>query len=537
MNRLGRFRHCMLGQLLGVLLGGFCSLENVPAADYFITIGGGYEPEGNQASLEANVLFFQKILSAKHRGPFRHDVYFADGQDMTADLQVLLEKPAKPALPASDLLAAIYRRQDEVDVTYRNHLVTNIAGALDPAQIRSNLELLSKSATTGDRIVIYVTAHGSEGPEGDRYNTTIDCWDERKITAREFTEWLNKISPTVPVVMVMAQCYCGGFAHTIFQDLEKSKGLAPHLRAGFFAQQHSLPAAGCRPDIEHDEEFSSYFWGALVGRSRNGVPIQGCDIDGNGVISFAEAYAYAVIAGETIDIPLRTSEVLLRTYSRLNSPEDKDSNRDPKLSRDIDTRMPQSTDPVRQTAPTFSTLSGTLQSLVDRTSPVSARIIQQLSKSLEFSLQDDVSLVIKGAAEHQRANRFSERNRRRSGSGRRDLLNEVAQKWPELGDARNWEKSPLLRSDNQEKLLSELQQLPSWKVYEERLKQRRVASKAAEMHELRSVKFRRLIHALEVSVLERNLVLVASPDVVTRYQKMIELEESSLISTPPRTAN
>ena len=30
-------------------------------------------------------------------------------------------------------------------------------------------------------------------------------------------------------------------------------------------QQHDLPAAGCRPDIEHDEEFSSYFWGAIAG--------------------------------------------------------------------------------------------------------------------------------------------------------------------------------------------------------------------------------------------------------------------------------
>src|SRR5581483_8697783 len=142
---------------------------------------------------------------------------------------------------------------------------------------------------------------------------------ERKISAREFTERLDKLPADVPVVMVMAQCYCGGFAHAIFKGLDEAKGLVPQLRAGFFAQQHNLPAAGCRPDIEHDEEFSSYFWGALAGRSRNGVPIEGCDLDGNGAVSFAEAYAHAVIAGETIDIPLRTSEVLLRSYSRLNA--------------------------------------------------------------------------------------------------------------------------------------------------------------------------------------------------------------------------
>ena len=40
-------------------------------------------------------------------------------------------------------------------------------------------------------------------------------------------------------------------------------------------------------------------------------------MDRNGTVSFAEAHAYAVIASNTIDIPLRTSDVLLKTYSRL----------------------------------------------------------------------------------------------------------------------------------------------------------------------------------------------------------------------------
>ncbi len=46
--------------------------------------------------------------------------------------------------------------------------------------------------------------------------------------------------------------------HTIFNGLDESKGLAPQVRAGFFAQQHiTCSAAGRWPDIEHDEEFSS----------------------------------------------------------------------------------------------------------------------------------------------------------------------------------------------------------------------------------------------------------------------------------------
>src|SRR5262249_43257302 len=105
---------------------------------------------------------------------------------------------------------------------------------------------------------------------------------------------------------------------------------------------------------------------------------------------------------------------------------------------------------------------------------------------------------------------------------------EIAEKWKELADERKWETSDLLKPENQEKLFKELKELPSWKSYEERVTQRAVASKAAEKHELRAVKFRRLINTLETVVLEKNLPLVATPEVVTRYQQIIALEGSTL---------
>ncbi len=396
-----------------------------------------------------------------------------------------------------------------------------------------------------------MTAHGSAGPKNDQFNTTIDCWNERKITAREFTELLSKLPLEVPVVMVMAQCYCGGFGHAIFNGLDESKGLAPQVRAGFFAQQHNLPAAGCRPDIEHDEEFSSYFWGALAGRSRNGVPIEGCDVDGNGVISFAEAYAYAVIAGETIDIPLRTSDVLLRTYSRLTAKADvplpdaeakpdSEAKTEDKSDAEQDaepTKTPRDESPKEK--PALVTMTGTLQSFVDRGRPVSGRIVTKLCETLGLKLEDDVAAVMTAADEHRRSGGFQGRGGRggggrggrRGGSGRRDLLREVTEKWPELGDERRWEESPLLKADNQEQLLAELKQLPGWKSYEERLKQMETASDKSEQHELRAVKFRRLINTLEAIVLEKNLPLLATPDIVERYRQLTALDESKLGSS------
>jgi hypothetical protein len=542
-----RFRR-LAANLLLIFIGCLSSGQRVSATDYFLTIGGGYNRSGNQASLEANVVFFQQVLSDKHREPRRHDIYFADGHDPAADLQIVAEKPAKSDSPATDLLASLHRRRGQMHVTYRNHRVAEIAGPLDPALIRTALDALAKTAQKGDRVIVYVTAHGSAGPRDDPFNTTIDCWNERRITAREFTELLSKLPSEVPVVMVMAQCYCGGFGHAIFNGLDESKGLAPQVRAGFFAQQHNLPAAGCRPDIEHDEEFSSYFWGAMAGRSRNGVPIEGCDVDGDGVISFAEAYAYAVIAGETIDIPLRTSDVLLRTYSRLTAKADvplPDAETKPEADAKTEGKneSAQSANPAEtprddgpQEKPVLSTMTGTLQSFVERGRPVSGRIVTQLGKTLGFKLEDDVAAVITASDEHRRSGGFrgrggrvgGGRGGRRGGSGRRDLLREVTEKWPELGDERHWEESSLLKSDNQEHLLDELKQLPSWKSYEERLKQMETASDKSEQHELRAVKFRRLMNTLEAIVLEKNLPLLATPEIVERYRQLTALEESPL---------
>lgn len=514
---------CFLGWAI-TALGLIAGRVELEGADYILTIAGGYNPSGNQASLEANVIFFQQVLRERHQGSKVHEIYFADGHDAAADLQILPEKPSATKLPATEIVASIHRRRGMEQVEYRNHQVPQIAGALDPQLVRGSFESFSRRARPGDRLIIYVTAHGSPGPDDQEYNTTIDCWNEKKITAVEFEKWMSGVPDHVPVIMVMAQCYCGGFARTIFSNLDKNNGLAPQLRVGFFAQQHNLPAAGCRPDIEHDEEFSSYFWGALSGRSRNGVAIPGCDLDGNGVVSFAEAYAHAVIAGETIDIPLRTTDVFLRTYSKI--PEQESA-----LVAD-----PKRAEPGLATEPKLPEngllpLTGSIQSFVERGRPVQARIVTSLSEVLGFRLQDDVSKVLVAYDEHRDRppQPVRGRGRRGAGSARRELLQQVKEKWPELADERHWEESPLLAPENQEALAAELKELPGWQAFDERRKQMEETGDQSAKHELRDVKYRRLIKALELIILEKNLKVLATPEILDRYQRMIALEESGFV--------
>ena len=54
--------------------------------------------------------------------------------------------------------------------------------------------------------------------------------------------------------------------------------------------------------------------------------------------------------------------------------------------------------------------------------------------------------------------------------------------------------------------------------------------KKAAQHELREIKFRRCINTLETIVLEKNLPLIATPEVIERYRQMIALEDSTLNS-------
>ena len=48
------------------------------AADYFLTIGGGYAPTGNQASLEKNVQLFQQLVKEQYPTDQPHAIFFSD---------------------------------------------------------------------------------------------------------------------------------------------------------------------------------------------------------------------------------------------------------------------------------------------------------------------------------------------------------------------------------------------------------------------------------------------------------------------------
>jgi hypothetical protein len=82
-------------------------------------------------------------------------------------------------------------------------------------------------------------------------------------------------------------------------------------------------AAGCTPEINEADykDFTSYFFAALVGKDRTGKNVTATDFDKNGVIGMDEAYIYALVNEDSVDVPVITSDFFLRRFVTIKDDE------------------------------------------------------------------------------------------------------------------------------------------------------------------------------------------------------------------------
>jgi hypothetical protein len=282
----------------------------------FLTIGGGYSPDGNQVSLEKNVQFYQRLLTDLRLAAAPHHLLFADGNSSGRDLH--FEPPEADVPEINDLLSRVLGHSDNLGYNYRSHeLRTN--GDASVASIDRWFKQAPKKLADS-RLLIYFTGHGGPGPKKRPGNTVMHLWQEEDLRVAEFAKRLDTLPVSAEVVLVMVQCFSGGFANILFKDGNPKKGLAPQPRAGFFATVQDHYAAGCTPDIDEAnyQDYSTSFFAALWGKDRIGNPVAKPDYNDDGVVSFAEAHAYTVIHSINVDAPVKTSGVFLRQYSSLD---------------------------------------------------------------------------------------------------------------------------------------------------------------------------------------------------------------------------
>jgi hypothetical protein len=545
------------------------SSPTAPAEDFFLTIGGGYSPTGNQLSLERNVVFQQNVLAKTRPDNPRHEVYFADGDDKSRDLQCRDPDFDSYCPPARRMMAELLGDAEAMDLFYRNHEIADLTGPAVKPLLKRRMRDLARELQAGDRLMVYVTGHGGSadraGDDDDydyeydertetwkakamddhsehvrnEYDTKFYVWDSDSVSASEFATWLDRLPRDVQVILVMVQCHAGGFAHTIFDQADAELGLAPHARCGFFAQLHDRGAAGCTAEAnEADyEEYSSYFWGALGGRTRTGETIESADYDGSGQVSFAEAHAYAIIESDTIDVPVRTSDALLRRYSRLSKRSRSSRNFDEGAERrDPFGQFVNAFSGVRQDRDSdgYLEMKGLLAKLADVARPAQRAILEHLPDKLSLGPRptvEDVKRKLRlvdgridaASAKLGAAQRTESRTRER-------VQEEVREIWPEL-HADYHPLSLALASERGDEFAEQVEALSAYKSLEKA--KERVAETSEERMKLArdEARLQRLLAACEHVVLAANLPRVAPQAIVQRYEELVTMEESTLAAS------
>jgi hypothetical protein len=487
------------------------------ARDHFLTIGGGYSPMGNQASLEKNVLMMRELVAEKYPDGAPHAIFFSDGNSPSRDLQ--FHDPAFSLPRANLLLARLFGGTKYLEYQYRSHKVPGVTGGTTRENLARWFEKEGSKLGRGDRLFIYVTAHGGKSSDKKNpHNTALYLWNSQKVLMSEFASYLDKVSADVPVIVVMVQCYGGGFANILFKQGDPQKGLARGNRCGFYATIHTRPAAGCTPSINEEtyQEYSSFFWAALRGKSRTGKVLADCDYDGNGVVSFAEAHAYAVLTSATIDIPVATSDAFLRVYSTTKSPPSTKPGKEPKAAGSEKHLL---------------TPDSPFADLVALATPADRAILEGLSHQLGLKSPQ------RAREAKELANQISRDNRNLSASAKKTaremgrLLNEMRQavlnRWPEL--ANRWHpRVEAILHDESADVIKLIETHKNYSRCEQLRKELNRLSTQKEALDYRWVKCQRLIRALENVALAANLSQVASVEMQQRYHRLREAENGYL---------
>jgi hypothetical protein len=488
---------------------GLCLIAGIGAwsraEDHILTIGGGSSASNNQVSLEKNVLYLQHFLADRGLGLLPHEILFSDGMAGGRDLQYVEARDDVPRV--NELLGEIFRLQDGLDTHYRSHAIPHLWGPSGRQSINRWFDTIGAKLHDGDRLLIYYTGHGGRGRMG--HDTTLAMWNEPDMPVKEFVKLLDRLPPKVSVVLVMVQCFSGGFADVIFNDADPSKGLSSRNRCGFFATTSDRVAAGCTADVDEENyrEYSTYFWAALYGRKRTGEAVPPPDFNQDGHVSFAEAHAYSLINSDTIDVSNKTSDAFLKQYSKFKT---NDSGAD---LLDANTDYAQ---------------------LLQKAEPPEHAVLEGLSQRLTLT----------GADRATAARNMSEglRQRRRLLQGEQRRLNQshdqlcqvmqaiVKRRWPELTNLLNPGVPKLLNDEGKAivKAIESSSQYPELQKEDGRLND--LEEELTEL-ERKQVKCMRFIRTAEHVALAANLSSVAPPEVCARYAKLIAAEGGSFAET------
>ena len=509
--------------------------QNSSANCNILIWGGGYSPSGNQVSLESNVRYFLRVRDKMGLTGFQTRILFADGSDNARDIQF---RDPKFLVPETNLLLAeMFGSTRGIYNQYRNNnLEANGSSSIGELDKWFNDVNCSPSDSLN---MIYFTGHGGKGDKKEPFNTTAHLWNNQKVKVSDLAKKLDLLPMSQSVILIMVQCYSGGFANFIFKDGNPKKELHQQPRAGFFATTHDRVAAGCTPDIREAnyQEYSTKFWEALCGESRVGNQITKPDFNGDGRTSLSEAHAYVIINSKTIDIPIKTSDIFLRKYSELNSTSDRKGSFNRSKKENI-----KSEDQI------LSSTIDSNRSSVDEKLPL--MITSPISKILRYASHESNAtiralsekLVLEDEKRFEQTNRkIDELKKKREELAKtkkqkegqcKDLKNKIKERlrvqWPELANIHHPIVDQLKKDVLPIKLLSLANKNNQWQNFKGLKKEISSIENQRFLIEKNQVLAMRLKNEIENVVLEQNLLKSKRVQVIERFLQLKSLERVTL---------
>jgi len=277
-----------------------------------LIVSGGPDTRNNQYAIESNARY---LASLTRRAKWRR-ILFADGNGRSKTISVLLDTPRTRARAVASWILDLPSPNEAVG--FKAPTLAPLAGPSTPSSIRRSLgEFGSSGIQSKARELVYFTGHGAPGSTpsgGDDFGNTIYAGWNGDFSTRELARALQSSPSKAPLVLVMVQCHGGGFANTLFTQGDPKRGVWNRDFCGFFASTAERPAAGCTSQVnERDyQDFTTYFFAALSGVSRDGRQVRGADYNGDGRVSLSEAFAYAELHDNSIDVPVSTGDAFLR---------------------------------------------------------------------------------------------------------------------------------------------------------------------------------------------------------------------------------
>jgi hypothetical protein len=257
----------------------------------FLVFAGGGSPSSNEIALEKNVRYFQRTLSTFGISPTEANVFFANGTDGQATVRYI---------------------DEQGEQQFKIPEIPNLAGSSTPQNLQQWFMTASRSE---DRrpLFFYFTGHGVPGGDSSENNAMV-LWDNSEVSVQALAEQLERIPESVPVAMMMAQCFSGGFTNIIYEQGNPANPVSLQSRCGFFATVKTRPSLGCTPEVNEADyrDYSSSFFAGLSGVDRLGKKVGSADYNQDGKVVYSEAHAFAKVDEAAADWPVSTSEEWLQ---------------------------------------------------------------------------------------------------------------------------------------------------------------------------------------------------------------------------------